>query len=202
MPASEPCSAAKWLRLAQEAIANANGRLPVITGGTGLYIKALMEGLSPIPDAPPQARAEATALWQEQGATALKERDPAMSAQLKDGDTQRHIRALEVLIATGKSLSYWQGVPREKPYPDTQFEVEVIDVPREELYRRCDARFEVRTLHALALSPTLPAMNAVGVPELIGYLEGKWDLAEATQKAQQATRNYAKRQLTWFRNQL
>lgn len=214
LAASEPCSAAKWLGLAEPVIrqAWAQGKLPIITGGTGLYIKALMEGLSDIPAAPEEARAQATALWQEQGAVALKERDAGMAAQLKDGDRQRHIRALEIWLATGKSLSYWQAQPRVKLFPDAAYHVEIIDLPREELYARCDARFaqmldegameEARAFHALHLSPRLPAMNAVGVPELLGVIDGRWTLEEATVKAQQATRNYAKRQLTWFRNQL
>jgi len=214
MPAGEACSAAKWLHMARTVIDEVagSGNLPVVTGGTGLYIKALMEGLSAIPDVPAKIQAQAALLWQEQGARALLERDAEMSARLKDGDKQRHIRALGVVLATGKSLAFWQSQPREKPYPDAAFEVEVMHVPRAELYRRCDARFhsmleagaleEVKALHALGLSPHLPAMNAVGVPELIGHLDGKWDLNEATKRACQATRNYAKRQMTWFRHQL
>ena len=214
LPASEACSAARWLQMAEPVIKQTwdAGKLPIITGGTGLYIKALMDGLADIPAVPEEFRAQAAALWQAQGAKALQEGDAAMAAQLKDGDKQRHIRALEVLLATGKSLAYWQGQPRVKSFPDAHFDVEVIEVQREELYARCDARFktmleegaleEARALHVLGLSPALPAMNAVGVTELLGYIEDKWDLEEATLRAQQATRNYAKRQVTWFRNQL
>lgn len=214
LPAREACSAARWLVLAAEAIREtwAQGKLPVVTGGTGLYLKALQEGLSPIPDVGADIRAEATRLYTEQGAGALQERDPAMAKRLKGGDSQRHTRALEVWLATGKSLAYWQRKPREVMFPEAEFSVEVVMQERAELYRRCDARFlvmleqgaleEVKALKALNLSTDLPAMRAVGVPELVAYLEGKMSLDEATAKAQQATRNYAKRQLTWFRNQL
>lgn len=214
LPASEACSAARWLEMAQEAIKTTaqNGQLPVVTGGTGLYLKALMEGLSPIPDIPGEVRQQATTLYNERGAEALLAHDPVMAARLKPGDTQRHIRALEVIISTGKSLAYWQDIPRVLPFPDAQFNVEQITLPREELYRRCDTRFltmleqgaieEVSALLAQNLSDDLPAMRAVGVPELAAFLRGSITLQEATTQAQQATRNYAKRQLTWFRNQL
>jgi tRNA dimethylallyltransferase len=117
-----------------------------------------------------------------------------------------------VLLATGKSLTYWQFFERKRPYGNVTFETEVIDVPRDELYRRCDARFlamikagalaEVQALIDMNLSSDLPAMRAVGVPELMAHLHGEMSLDEAVAKAQQMTRNYAKRQLTWFRNQL
>jgi tRNA dimethylallyltransferase len=214
LPASEACSAARWLVLAVEEIQKTwqQGRLPVVTGGTGLYLKALQEGLSPIPDVPQEKRTEAMQLYKEQGAGALKERDPAMADRLKEGDTQRHTRALEVWLTTGKSLAYWQEQPRMIPFADTEFSVEVITLDRDELYRRCDARFmvmleqgaleEVKSLKAQSLSPSLPAMRAVGVPELMAYLDGQRTLDQAAHKARQATRNYAKRQLTWFRHQI
>lgn len=214
LPSAESCSAAKWLALAGEAIEGAwrNGTLPIITGGTGLYLKALTEGLSPIPDTPEAARAEATRLYAEQGADALRERDPQMTLLLKDGDTQRHVRALEVWIATGKSLRYWQELPRRALFPEAEFTWEVLLPERAELYRRCDARFllmlkegalaEVAALAQLCLPTNLPAMRAVGVPELMAYVREELTLEAATTAAQQATRNYAKRQFTWFRNQI
>jgi len=213
MPASEPCSAAKWLAQVKVAIDDtlASGKLPIVTGGTGLYLKALKEGLSPIPDIAPAIRTQATELWNTQHSEALRTHDPLIYERLKPGDMQRHIRALEVMLATGKSLAHWQAEPRIKLYPDVTFDSEYIDIPRAELYQRCDARFliileagaleEVQALYALKLSPDLPAMRAVGVPELIAHIEGKWDLDEAKKHAQQATRNYAKRQVTWFKNQ-
>ncbi|HEU5048327.1 MAG TPA: tRNA (adenosine(37)-N6)-dimethylallyltransferase MiaA [Rickettsiales bacterium] len=214
LSASEKCSAARWLEMAKQAIDEtlAKGKIPLITGGTGLYIKTLIEGLSPIPDVPENCRKQAEMLWREYGAQALAEHDPEMHARLKLGDMQRHIRALGVWLATGKSLAYWQTIPRERPYPDAVFDIKHVELPRDELYRRCDMRFlsmmengaleEAKALHALNLSSDMPAARAVGVPELFAYLEGKCTLEEAVSKAQQATRNYAKRQMTWFRHQL
>ena len=212
--AKEACSVAKWLEMAKIAIDEtlANNKLPIVTGGTGLYIKALLEGLSPIPDIPPEVREEATKLWEEQGNQALQERDAIMSERLEEGDKQRQIRALEVLLATEKSLAYWQEIPRDKPYPNANFEYEYIDIPRSDLYERCNARFikmldeggleEVKKLHEMKISENMPAMRAVGVPEIIAYLNEEYNLETAIAKAQQATRNYAKRQITWFRHQL
>lgn len=214
LPATEKCSAAKWLEMAKTAIATtiSKGRIPVITGGTGLYIKTLMEGLSPIPDVPDEVHKQAAGLWLEHGAHALTERDNIMGSRLKANDMQRHIRALGIWLATGKSLSYWQDMPRIKPYPDAEFDVKYIDIPRPELYRRCDARFltmletgaleEVKIFHALKIPDNMPVTRAVGVKELTSCMEGKSSLQEAITNAQQATRNYAKRQVTWFRNQL
>lgn len=214
IPARKKCSAARWLELAKETVDEtfAQKKLPIITGGTGLYIKALMEGFSPIPDIPDEVRAIALALWQEKGSAALKEKDVVMGNRLKEGDMQRHIRALEVLLSTGKSLADWQDIPRVIPYPDMHFEIHDMTLPREELYKRCDARFlsmmeegalkEAEKLHAQRLPPDLPATRAVGVRELFSYIEGSYTIKEAIKKAQQATRNYAKRQITWFSNQL
>jgi tRNA dimethylallyltransferase len=214
VPVSEKCSVAKWLELAKEAIDKTitDKKAPIIVGGTGLYIKALMDGLSPVPEVGDNAQRQAANLWKEQGARALKERDSEMSSRLKPGDMQRNIRSLAVLLATGKSLAYWQEFPRIKPYPSARFDIKYLEVPREELYRRCDARFlkmmesgaleEVKKLKVMNPSLDLPAMRAVGVGELFSFLEGEYSLEEAVQKAQQATRNYAKRQMTWFRNQL
>lgn len=214
LPANVACSAQRWLELTIPLIRQAwtENRLPILTGGTGLYIKTLMQGLSPIPDIPDEFRQQAMELYAQQGAEALKARDPEMAARLKEGDTQRHTRALEVMLATGKSLAYWQALPRERTFPDAEFILEQVTVERAELYRRCDARFdamlqqgainEVKHLAAQNLSPLLPAMRAVGVPELLCYLRGECSLEDAAIDAKQATRNYAKRQLTWFRNQL
>lgn len=214
LQASEACSAGRWLALARAAIDDtlAHGKLPIVIGGTGLYIKTLMQGIADIPDIAEDAQAEAARLWQESGPDALAQRDPIMAAQLRPSDPQRHIRALAVLLSTGKSLAHWHEQPREKLYPDAEFQVDYVAVPREELYRRCDARFlkmieagaleEVKSLMALGLSDNLPPMRAVGVPELVSHLKGECSLADATTKAQQTTRNYAKRQVTWFTHQL
>ena len=135
-----------------------------------------------------------------------------MAAQLKPGDTQRIMRALAVLEHTGQSLAHWQAQPKEPLYPRELFRVIRLELPRETLYARCDARFdamleagaldEVKQLQSLDIAADHTLTKAVGVPELLGYLEGKWSLEEAVEKARQHTRNYAKRQLTWLRHQL
>lgn len=217
IPAAESSSAGRWLALVKPAIEEAwrAEKQPILVGGTGLYLKALMEGLSPIPDIPAEIQRRIRALTAAPEALhpLLAARDPAMAARLKPGDTQRILRALEVLEETGKSLLYWQAQPRIPIFPEAEFTVIRTDtILREELYRRCDARFiqmleegaleEARAVMALNLPSDLPAMRAVGLPELLGYLRGEWPLEQAVAKAQQATRNYAKRQLTWLRNQM
>lgn len=212
--AAEKFSVAKWLAAAAMAIkeVQAQNRLAIVTGGTGLYIRALMEGLSPIPSIPPEIRLQAQTIWQQDGANALQRHDPAMAARLKPGDTQRHIRALEVMLATGKSLLYWQAIPRIPPFPDSEFLVDYISVERTELYARCNARFltmleggaleEAGHIKGMGLNPDMPAHRTLGLPELMAFLDDRCSLQEATIKAQQATRNYAKRQITWFNHQL
>lgn len=209
-------TAARWRTMALAAIdmAKSKGRLPIVAGGTGLYLKALMEGLAPVPDIPAEVRAQARARHAELGAAGfhaeLKRLDPDMAARLKPGDTQRLLRAWEVVTATGRSLALFQKV---RPAP-TQlwFESFRLLPPREVLYAACDARCrrmleqgaldEVRALMALKLDADLPAMKAVGVREITRYLGGEASRAEALAKFQQVTRNYAKRQLTWFRHQM
>lgn len=218
LSASENCSAGKWLKLARMEIdwALSQGRPAIVVGGTGLYLKALLEGIADMPDIDPQVRAQATRDYEAMGKEAFAERlrhaDPEFFARLKVYDRQRLIRAYEVWLGTGKPLSWWQDQQATPPYPADYFQILRMDIPRDELYRRCDARFltmleqgaleEVKQLLSLHLSPELPAMKSVGVPELAAHLRGEITLEQATAKAQQATRNYAKRQLTWFRNQL
>jgi len=209
----EPFSVAKWLEYAKVAIDSAfsEGKLPIVTGGTGLYLKSLQEGLSPVPENDPLMREQATRLWQEQGEKALQARDPEMAMQLKPLDKQRHIRALEVLLATGKSLRYFQALPRIKPYPDAAFTLHFINPPRAELYARCNQRFEVmlaegaleevKRLKAMNIGEDLPASRILGLRELGSYLDGETSLEEGVAKARQVTRNYAKRQVTWFSHQ-
>lgn len=218
LPASESCSAGKWLTFARMEInwALAQNKLPIIVGGTGLYLKALIEGIADIPGVAPQVRQQALNDYSEMGKDAFAERlraaDPEFFTRLKVHDKQRLVRAYEVWLGTGKPLSWWQK-QRAKPfYSREQFDIQKIELPREELYRRCDARFvkmieqgaleEARQLLALNLSLDLPAMKIIGVREIIDYVAGKMTLDQAIASAQQATRNYAKRQLTWFRHQL
>ncbi|HEX4505089.1 MAG TPA: tRNA (adenosine(37)-N6)-dimethylallyltransferase MiaA [Alphaproteobacteria bacterium] len=217
LPAAQACSAARWrdVALQEIAAAHAAGRHPILVGGTGLYLKTLIEGLSPVPTADPEARAKASAVYEELGGEVfrakLAERDPVIAARLKSGDRQRLIRAWEVAEATGIPLSEWQALPKE-PGHALDFSLIGLIPPRDRLYARIDARFRAMLEHgaldeaarfeALGLPSTLPANKALGLPELRRYLKGEIDLAEATRLAQQMSRNYAKRQTTWFRHQM
>ena len=215
---AESCSAGRWRGLAAGEIEAAwvEQRLPIVVGGTGLYLKSLIEGLSPIPDIPASAREQATALLEQLGEQAfhdeLAKRDPDIAARLPIGDRQRMIRAFEVHLATGRALSDWQKEPLSGPAVKARFCVIVVLPEREKLYAGINARFagmieqgaieEVRHLQDLDLDPSLPVMKALGVPELIRYLNGTCDLEAARDEASRATRNFAKRQLTWLRHQL
>lgn len=217
LPPSVACSAALWKDLAAEAMeqAWAAGKLPVVVGGTGLYLRTLMHGISPVPEIPENIRAEARARLERQGNAAfhaeLAARDPVMAARLDPANSQRLSRAWEVIEATGRSLAEWQALPMEGGVA-ARWRTFALLPPRDALYANCDRRFammmehgapdEVRALLALNLDPSLPAMKALGVPELAGWLGGAWDRGTAITRACQSTRNYAKRQMTWFRNQL
>lgn len=216
LPATEGFSAARWRERAVEEIraAHAAGRLPIVVGGTGLYLKALTQGLSPVPEIPEDVRARVRARVQEIGPNAFHAefaiRDAAMAARLRPSDPQRLARAAEVLEATGVSLAEWQG--RASAGEGFRFVTLLLLPPREILHAACDARFasmveegaldEAAAMRALHLDPALPATRAVGLRELIRHLAGEIGLAEAIDLAQAATRQYAKRQITWFRNQL
>ena len=214
---ADTCSAARWrdLALAEIRAAQKEGKLPIIVGGTGFYLNALLEGLSPLPDVPARFRAEAAALQKELGNPGfhqeLARRDPLTAAKIDPLNTQRVVRAFEVLLATGKSLAEWQSAPRIGPPEDLRFLTAVLQPRREILYAACDGRFS-KMLEAGALeeakefnqhTPDNTSLSkAVGYPELLAYLAGKISLAEAITLAQQSTRNYAKRQTTWFKNQI
>jgi tRNA dimethylallyltransferase len=213
--AAETYSVGRWLKDAAGAISEAEseGRVPILVGGTGLYFKALLEGLAPVPDIPPEIRHA----WREQaeklGAEGLHRelaiRDPAMAARLKPSDPQRLVRALEVIDATGVSLGEWQGATAAPMFASGAVRKLVIAPERERVYAAIDARFdsmidqgaieEARGLLALKLDPGLPAMRAHGVRELASYLAGTCSLEEAAAKAKTETRRYAKRQMTWLR---
>jgi tRNA dimethylallyltransferase len=214
--AAENYSVGRWLADAGPAIAEARaaGRMPILAGGTGLYFKALTQGLSTVPPVPPDIRARVRERMETEGVAALHaelvRRDPA--TQLKPGDSARVARALEVLDATGRSLAEWhrEGLP---PLVDPSSAVKVFLAPeRDELRRRIDARFdamiaagaldEVRALMARNLDPLLPAMKAHGVPWLMRHLRGEVTLAEAVEGGKNDTRRYIKRQFTWMRHQL
>jgi tRNA dimethylallyltransferase len=219
------CSAERWAALARGEIeaAHETGKLPILCGGTGLYLRALMQGFSPIPDVPPEIRQTARDLLEKIGSAGLRARlaagDPASAARLHANDRQRIVRAWEVLQATGKPLSEWQKLPPTAPV-DLRFLAFVPLPERATLYRACDRRFiamlargaldEVR--NALARYPGLHGPDR-GPPEGGAKALGFWGLArhaaegsevseETIAAAQQQTRNYAKRQGTWFRNQM
>lgn len=219
---SRKCSAQQWRDLAEGEIrqALAEGRHPVVTGGTGLYLKALLAGLAAIPDIPATIRQDTVALQEKLGNpafhAALQRRDPVMAARLNPNDTQRLIRAYEVVAATGKSLAEWQETPRQAPPPDWRFRVLIVRPPRAELHRRCDLRFdlmleqgaleEVGELGARIdrgeLAEDAPITHALGFPELRAFLRGALSREEAVFRAKAQTRQYVKRQDTWFRNQI
>jgi len=212
------CSAGRWVDLACVEIkaAQAENRLPILVGGTGMYLQSLTQGLSPIPNIPPSVRGEAMARHAELGAEAFHAEvvklDPVAGQRLPVGDTQRLLRAWEVTTYTGQAFSVWRDAPRIKPLADMHFSTIVLAPPRDRLYAAINARFsrmveagavdEVRALAALDLDPDLPLMKALGVPELLAFIHGKCTLEQAVKRAQQLSRNYAKRQLTWARHQI
>jgi tRNA dimethylallyltransferase len=215
LAATERGSAAQWRTLALEEIAAATraGRLPILVGGTGLYLRALEKGLAPVPEIPEPIRREAIDLYRRLGEIAFRERlaqlDADSSRSLSPGDRQRLMRAYEVVRATGTALGTWQqGLHPSSPY---RFRMILLMPAREELYAACEARFvrmieagalaEVAALAARGLDPDLPAMKALGVPELLRHLRGEMPLEAAVAAAQRATRQYVKRQMTWFRHQ-
>ncbi len=216
---AQPCSAGWWRERAMAEIATARRerRLAVLSGGTGLYLRALMTGLARLPAVPRDVRAQVRERLRGEGVAALHaelaRRDPVSAARIEPTDPQRIARALEVLDATGRSLSDWQRA--ETPAPDTQgiaFFTILLLPPRSVLYATIDVRFaamveggaldEVRALMTRGLDPALPAMKALGVPDLAAHLAGSLALDDAVRRGQQATRRYAKRQFTWFLNQI
>ena len=215
---AERSSAGRWAELARAEIVAAarSGKTPILVGGTGLYFSALLGGLAEIPAIPDEVRLRATALYLELGHDAfraeLAKHDPDCAAKIKPNDRQRLIRAYEVAAHTGKPLSQWQREGEaESIEKDFIVERRMLMPERDALYAACDARFlkmieqgaleEVKSLLARELDPDLPAMKILGVPELAAHLRGEYSLIEAIEKAQQFTRNFAKRQYTWFRNQ-
>jgi len=214
--AAENCSAGRWLALAQAEIdaVRAAGRLPILAGGTGLYLEALLNGLAELPPIPAAAREEAKALYAELGGIAFRERlaalDPVGAAKIAASDAQRLTRAYEVVRATGKPLSQWQA--EQAPNRSLRGAAIVLLPERDGLYRACDARVvhmmtqgaeeEARALLGRGLGANLPAMKAVGLRELDATLCGRMTREEAVAAMQQSTRQYAKRQYTWFRNRL
>lgn len=211
-------SAGAWVTDAAKILqeAEAEGRLPIFIGGTGLYFKALTAGLSVVPPIPAEIREDVRARLERNGVEALHaelaHRDPSSAERLNLRDRTRIARALEVVEATGRSLLDWHHEGQPPLLPKDSFRAVFLAPDREELYARIDARFdamlgagaldEVERLAARGLDPLLPAMKAHGVPALIRHLRGELSLEEAAKIGRADTRHYAKRQFTWFRHQL
>ncbi len=214
--AADAWSVGRWSRAVMDLLADlaAEGRPALLVGGTGLYFNALTKGLAEIPPVPAEIRDTVQAAFEAEGEAAFRRRlaevDPAAEAAVFPGDRQRLVRALSVHRASGRALSAWKADTRPLLTPD-RYDALVVEPPRDRLYAACDARVdmmmahgaldEVRALMARRLDPALPAMKAVGVRELAAHLTGGLSLRDAVEALKQATRNYAKRQLTWFRNQ-
>jgi tRNA dimethylallyltransferase len=209
-------SVGRWLEAAKAVLDDlaARGKPAIVAGGTGLYFRALTNGLAMIPPVPLPARDAAEAEFNVNGEAGVRELlaqlDPEAEDRIEAGDRQRLVRALAVARHTGTPLSRWQA-GTSPVLPPGSWRGVVLEPPREALYARCDARLqamlhegaleEVKALLDRKLSPDLPVMKAVGVRELARAVSGEVAIHVALAQAQQATRNYAKRQLTWFRNQ-
>lgn len=210
---AEACSAADWAEAARAEIAAAHaaGVLPILVGGTGLYIRTLLDGIAPVPPIDPEVRAAVRALPVDEAYAALAAEDPARAAALAPADRARIARALEVVRATGRPLAAWQEETVGGIGDAVTLRPLILMPDRAWLYERCDRRFaamwaggavpEVEALLARRLDPALPAMRAIGIAEIAAYLGGALTEAEAIAAGQQATRRYAKRQYTWLRHQ-
>lgn len=218
VPASQLYSTGEWFRDAVKLLqaVRGEGRIPVFVGGTGLYFKALTGGLSDMPSVPIAIRGDVRKRLQEEGAEALhavlSQRDPETAETLRPGDGQRIARALEIFEATGQSIRVFQA-QQGLVAIDPEKALKVVVLPeRDGLRQRIDRRFaqmldggaveEVEALLSLDLTAEMPAMKAIGVPQIAAMLAGTMTRAEVIETASAATRQYAKRQMTWFRNQL
>jgi tRNA dimethylallyltransferase len=214
--AAEAWSVGRWLAAATEVLAGiaARGNLAIVVGGTGLYFRALTRGLATMPAVPVAVRAEAVATFLAMGESAFRVRlaavDPAAEQRIAAADVQRLTRAYEVFAFTGRALTDWQA-GTTPALPPGAWRGVVLEPPREALYARCDQRLtrmreagaldEVARLIARGLDPALPAMKTLGVAPFAAQLRGEIDAEEALSIARRDTRRYAKRQMTWFRNQ-
>jgi len=208
------CSAADWAAAAKREIAaaHANGAVPILVGGTGLYIRTLLDGIAPIPAIDPDIRASVRAMPVDLAYAALQREDPSRAEILSANDSQRISRALEVVRSTGHTLAHWHSHKEGGIAADIDLHPLVLMPEREALYARCDKRFaammdagaiaEVEALLARKLDEDLPVMRAIGVPEIAEALAGRLSMADAIISAMRATRNYAKRQYTWLKHQL
>lgn len=210
---AEACTAPRWAAEAKAEIAAAHGAgtLPVLVGGTGLYIRTLLDGIAPVPEIDPDIRATVRALPVAQAHAALSREDPEAAARLSPADTTRVARALEVVRSTGRPLKTWQQHKEGGIAGQITLAPMILRPPRDWLIDRCDRRFaqmveagaieEVEALLTRSLNPDLPVMRAIGVPDIAAYLRGDSELDSAIAAGSLATRQYAKRQYTWFTNQ-
>ncbi|MBR2268072.1 tRNA (adenosine(37)-N6)-dimethylallyltransferase MiaA [Sphingobium sp.] len=210
---AEACSAARWAAEARAEIdaAHEAGKLPVLVGGTGLYIRTLLDGIAPVPEIDADIRAAVRAMPVAQAHEALRIEDPEAAARLAPADTTRVARALEVVRSTGKPLKIWQQHKQGGIADRISLSPMILLPPRDWLIERCDRRFElmidqgavaeVEALLPRNLNPDLPVMRAIGVPEIAAWLKGDIDHDTMMARGQLATRQYAKRQYTWFSNQ-
>ncbi len=208
-----PCSAADWAALARAAIDEAHvaGRLPIVVGGTGLYLRTLIDGIAPVPAINPAIREAVRAMPVAEAQAALVGEDPEAAARLRPADGARIARALEVVRSTGRPLADWQQERSGGIGHRIALVAQLLLPPRDWLAARCAARFramldagalgEVQALMARALDPALPVMRAIGVPEIVAHLAGQIDRDMMIERGTIATRRYAKRQYTWFRGQ-
>ena len=213
--AAHRASVAEWLDHTATAIASvrAAGQVPIIIGGTGMYLQAGLRGIAPVPDVPPQTHQQCVDLYKQLGGAkfrnALAADDPAIAARLADGDSQRLVRAMGVVLATGHPLSWWQQQPHKGAISGTAVTIAMMP-PRSMLYDRINQRFddmcaggaidEVRSLMTRQLDPGLPLMKALGVAPLMAFLRDEITEDEAKFIAKRDSRRYAKRQMTWIRN--
>jgi tRNA dimethylallyltransferase len=207
------CSAADWAIDAKAEISKAHslGQLPILVGGTGLYVRTLLEGIAPVPEIDPDIRAEVRALALEDAYSALSTEDPETAGRLGSTDKSRIARALEVIRSTGRPLVKWQNEKTGGIGKDVSLAPLILLPPREWLYERCDRRFEemigpegveeARLLMKRGLNPALPVMRAIGVPQIAAFLGGELSREETLLAGRTATRQYAKRQYTWFSRQ-
>jgi tRNA dimethylallyltransferase len=208
-----PCSAADWAETAKREIADihSSGRTPILVGGTGLYLRTLLDGIAPVPQIDPEVRCRVRKTPREENRGKLEALDPEAAARLKPGDTARICRALEVVLSNGRTLAEWQKHREGGIADEVELRPLILLPPRDWLYARCDQRFvrmfdegaieEVERLLAGNLNPNLPILRAIGVPAIASYLRGDLSREESIAAGQQATRRYAKRQYTWFAHQ-
>jgi tRNA dimethylallyltransferase len=216
--AEEIYSAGRWLREAEQEIASARtaGKVAIVIGGTGLYFSALLKGLSAVPEVSAEVRQQVRDLGDTKDNEALHAmlvaRDPRTAEEIRVSDRQRVLRALEVVEATGIGLAEWREEPGVPALNSRDYQAIFLETDRDALGKRIDARFEkmleegalgeVKRLKTRDLDPRMPALKAHGVPWLIKYLDGEMPLEEAAAQGKRDTRQYSKRQETWFRNQL